>query len=58
MKIYKIKIVFKANQGRGKKIKGCHPPKNNKLIKVAIKIIWEYSAKKNKAKDIAEYSVL
>jgi hypothetical protein len=34
------------------------PPKNNKTNKRDIKIILEYSAKKNKAKAIPEYSTL
>ena len=38
---------------------GIHPPPKNKITpKVDIKIIWQYSAKKNKAKDILEYSTL
>jgi hypothetical protein len=37
---------------------GCHPPKNNIDIIVDIIIICEYSAKKNNANVIAEYSVL
>ena len=35
-----------------------HPPKNIKLNKKLIKIIWAYSAKKNKANVIEEYSTL
>ena len=38
--------------------KGNQPPKNNILVRLDIIIICEYSAKKNKAKAIAEYSVL
>lgn len=37
---------------------GCQPPKNSIDINVDIIIMWEYSAKKNSANDIAEYSVL
>lgn len=37
---------------------GCQPPKNNIDIIVDIIIICEYSAKKNNANVIAEYSVL
>jgi hypothetical protein len=37
---------------------GCHPPKKNNVVKVHIKIMLLYSAKKNKAKPIAEYSTL
>jgi hypothetical protein len=35
-----------------------HPPKKNKTVKVHIKMILLYSAKKNKAKPMAEYSTL
>lgn len=35
-----------------------HPPKKTKTINVETKIIFAYSAKKNKAKLIAEYSTL
>jgi hypothetical protein len=35
-----------------------HPPKNNKTINVDIKIILEYSPRKNIAKVKAEYSTL
>ena len=34
------------------------PPKNNNTVKVDIKIILLYSAKKNNAKDIPPYSTL
>lgn len=34
------------------------PPINRIANKKLIKIMWEYSAKKNKAKDIEEYSTL
>ena len=37
---------------------GCQPPKNKITIKEHIKIILLYSAKKNNAKLIAEYSTL
>lgn len=39
-------------------IRGCHPPKNKITIKEHIKIMLLYSAKKNNAKLIAEYSTL
>lgn len=39
-------------------IKGNQPPKNKITVNVLIKIIFEYSAKKNKAKLIEEYSTL
>lgn len=39
--------------------KGIHPPPKNKITPIVdINIIWQYSAKKNKAKDILEYSTL
>lgn len=44
--------MFKSKKG------AAHPPRNNKANKKLINIIWEYSAKKNKAKDIEEYSTL
>jgi hypothetical protein len=37
---------------------GNQPPKKNKLHSKLIKIIFEYSPKKNNAKVIAEYSTL
>jgi len=37
---------------------GFHPPKKNNAVTVDIKIILLYSAKKNKANPIAEYSTL
>jgi len=43
---------------KNKEVKGKYPPKNKIVIKIDIKIILEYSAKKNKAKDMAEYSTL
>jgi len=56
-----MKIAFKASQKgeSGKKGKGeSQPPKNKRLVKTDIIIIWEYSAKKKSAKVIAEYSTL
>jgi len=57
--------VFNANQktpGIQKKIAilngGYHPPKNKITIKEHINIMLLYSAKKNNAKLIAEYSTL
>jgi hypothetical protein len=38
--------------------RGNQPPKNNKIIKVHIKIILQYSAKKKKAKVNEAYSTL
>lgn len=47
------------NPGIGKNpIKGNQPPKNKQTVKAHIKIILLYSAKKNSAKLIAEYSTL
>jgi hypothetical protein len=45
----KNKLIFK---------KGNQPPKKNNTIKKLIKIIFEYSARKNNAKVNAEYSTL
>lgn len=39
-------------------IKGFHPPKKNSAVTVDIKIILLYSARKNNANPIAEYSTL
>lgn len=39
-------------------MKNDQPPKNINANKKLINIIWEYSAKKNKAKVIEEYSTL
>jgi hypothetical protein len=36
----------------------CHPPKNKSAVTADIKIILLYSARKNNAKPIAEYSTL
>ena len=61
-KVNTKKVVFNAkfiSPGiKSKPKKGNHPPKNNKLVNKDIIIICEYSAKKNKAKVIPEYSVL
>jgi hypothetical protein len=44
---------------KGGKLKGLsHPPKNKILLMKLIKIMCEYSERKNKAKVILEYSVL
>jgi hypothetical protein len=37
---------------------GNQPPKNNSAVNKLIKIIWAYSAKKNRANVNPEYSVL
>jgi hypothetical protein len=60
MKTYIINVVLIGNHGRGISIpnNGCHPPRNNIDIIVDIIIMCEYSAKKNSANVIAEYSVL
>ena len=59
------KQIFRLNQKlpgsryRGNRLKiGNQPPKNRIDAKELIKSILEYSAKKNKAKVIAEYSTL
>ena len=36
---------------------GIQPPKNRIIVKADIRIMFEYSPKKNKANPIAEYSV-
>ena len=41
-------------EGKG----GNQPPKNKRVVKKDIRIIWEYSARKKAAKLIAEYSTL
>jgi hypothetical protein len=51
----KIKSFNSLYTGKGK---GNQPPKNNKTNNKDINIICEYSAKKNKAKAIPEYSTL
>lgn len=43
---------------KSKKKKLCHPPQKNKTERLLIIIILPYSAKKNSAKAIAEYSTL
>ena len=52
-----IKVDFK-NKRRGEFIIKDHPPKKMTANKKLINIIWAYSAKKNKAKVIEEYSTL
>lgn len=42
----------------GVSIIGNHPPKNNNTVNTDINIMWVYSAKKNIANVIAEYSTL
>lgn len=51
-------ITFITNHGRGIPNTSFHPPRNNIVVIVAISIIWLYSAKKNNAKLIPEYSTL
>jgi hypothetical protein len=51
-----IATVLRASQGAGNG--PSQPPKNRMEIIVDIKMICEYSARKNRAKVIAEYSVL
>lgn len=51
--------VFIPNHINPGKIEGPnHPPKNRREVKRDIRMIWPYSARKNKAKVIAEYSTL
>ena len=52
-----IKVPF-IKKIKSKDIIKDHPPKNIKANKKLINMIWAYSAKKNKAKDIDEYSTL
>ena len=48
-----------GNKLKGKQLnKGNQPPKNNIETNALIKSMFAYSAKKNKAKVIAEYSTL
>ena len=61
MKTNITKTDFKANQKEesGKPgTKDNQPPKNKIAVRTDIRMIWPYSAKKNKAKTIAEYSTL
>ena len=56
-------VVFKENQKKPginprKPTGGSQPPKNNKVVIAPIRMICAYSAKKNIANVIAEYSVL
>jgi len=58
MRIKKTPGIIKFNGQKSKKDGGNQPPKNNITVNALIKIILLYSAKKNKAKLIAEYSTL
>jgi hypothetical protein len=62
MKKNRIKAVLKPRkkQSRKKSRNGCtiQPPKNMITVKVLIKMIEPYSAKKNNAKPILAYSTL
>jgi hypothetical protein len=55
-----INVVLIANHGKGISIpnKGNQPPKNKIVVIADINIICEYSAKKNRANVMAEYSTL
>lgn len=53
--LIKMNSLKSLKKGKGK---GNQPPKNNNTNNKDIKIICEYSANENKAKDIAEYSTL
>jgi len=55
--------VFRENQkAPGMKLRaakgGSQPPRKRRVVIAPIRIMWAYSAKKNMAKVIAEYSVL
>jgi len=55
-------MIFKANvKASGKKInikKGSHPPRKKIALSADMRIILLYSARKNRAKPLAEYSTL
>lgn len=56
-----IKTTLKPNQPAPPLKSGIgesHPPPKKIVVKQLIKIIWAYSARKNKAKDIEAYSTL
>ena len=52
------KLIYSGIYPSEKGIMGSQPPKNNNAVIKLICMIWAYSAKKNKAKVMAEYSVL
>jgi len=57
--VFIAKFIVSGIKLKGiKSKKGAHPPKNNNVVTDEIKIILLYSAKKNKANPIAEYSTL
>src|SRR5688572_16338880 len=43
---------------RTESIGGCQPPKNMTAVSVEIRIMFMYSARKNRAKVIPEYSIM
>ena len=51
-------IKLKTFHEESETICACQPPKNKRAVTAAIKIILLYSARKNKANPIAEYSTL
>ena len=57
--IFKLSQILPGRRQSGSVLNsGNQPPKNKMAAKELIKSIFEYSAKKNKAKVIAEYSTL
>jgi len=57
--VLNAKFIVSGTQVKGIKLKkGFHPPKKRIVVIEEIKIILLYSAKKNKANPIAEYSTL
>jgi len=57
--VFNEKLIVSGTQVKGiKSKKGFHPPKKRIVVIDDIKIILLYSAKKNSAKPIAEYSTL
>jgi hypothetical protein len=57
--VFNPKLIVSGIKLKGITLKtGNHPPKNNIVVIDDIKIILLYSAKKNKANPIAEYSTL
>ena len=57
--VFIAKFNVSGNQVKGMKSKkGAHPPRKSKVVIDEMRIILLYSARKNKAKPIAEYSTL
>src|SRR3712207_5795655 len=63
MKTKRQKQILRANQTKpGIQVKGsawiggCQPPRNRIVVSADIRIMFAYSPRKNRAKDIEEYS--